>query len=106
MRANVRYRVNDGEILEANFGPVGEPGDGEGVVQLSEIPDAETHYISGGQAVQRTAEEMATRRAEAGALRRELALADLYAALSAAQARGLTRAESHLVEAINALSAL
>jgi hypothetical protein len=105
MKANVIYRVGDGEILGGSFGPIREPGAGEAVVQLDCIPDPELYYIGDGQAVRRADEDVAARRAQAEELEHELTLARLHAELTAAQAEGLGRAEAHLTEAINALSA-
>lgn len=66
MTVNIRYRVNDGIVLEAAFGAVAEPGAGETVVQAERMPRYHSDYpaiglemIQDGQLVAREVEEIA-----------------------------------------------
>ncbi len=53
MKAIIRYRVSDGALLEANFGDVGVPAEGEAIIQADYIPKFEIHKVVDGTIVER-----------------------------------------------------
>lgn len=54
-------RRRHGGILAAAFGNLREPGDGEAVVELPEIPDGDRYKVVGGVLALYSAEELAQR---------------------------------------------
>lgn len=97
---NIRYRINDGELLEANYGPVAAPGVGEAIIQYKTIPDFDCYMVVKGKLVERNQDKVDIREQERAATERELALARLYANLAEAQKRELLLAEGALLEQI------
>lgn len=54
MSCNILYRIADGQILEANFGPVSSPNGTKSIVQADFIPNFDEYYVLAGVLTRRT----------------------------------------------------
>ena len=51
MKANIRYNLATGKILECAFGEINQAEAGEEIIQLDDIPNNKTQTIVGGEVV-------------------------------------------------------
>lgn len=97
----IRYRIADGELLEAAFGEVGTANTGEAVLEIKgAIPDFDLYLVEDGKIVPRAKQEIDDREQYELELAVELGLAKTFAYLHFAKEMGLTKAEEYLTAAV------